>query len=934
MAGTLLSGWRIRLFDANGTPLYPGRVNFYDSSTSLPKTVYADNDLTVALGTSVPTDIEGYLPAIWLDAGYYKADVQQRIQADPETWGTLWNINNVGKALAQTGVPGSGILAYCENIAELKAIEAGTIDAAIVAGYYNAGDCGEPLFFTWDPSATRADDGGAYIRSNDTPPMSAGRYVQNIKDEILDIRKWGGIPDSPTIDCTGPLVQMQNYAGFYQHYKVPPRIGFKAPGEYYFSGDVTLNATHYTPQYDHSEKIPYYIGNSVEFTNMTTGITLTIANPTIIETDEPICQSPNSLKIEPGTMEYTRPQWISDRAGGIDNKISQCLAFDLPCRVYGKYAEGECEVKWQVEWNGTKPVIIESPSLYFVSPDSNPLTINCPLQILHDSYVFRMSNVLITSNVEVNAAWFGWGSVQGDNGAFLNAAIKANNGQSAVVIPYKAGAKIGTTVNGTAGMGYTNIIKPLGTLEFTGSAGMSGVYLDAADNMFAIAVPGDTNKITLLNSYVSPYWFGALPGSGYNPNGNAPSLEAAIYCSMRSNCHLDGLGKHFSIHRGLVLVGGGTSGGGTVCRMKNIFINPTSNYNVGTSPWLITISGGIDVELEYVSINENIVAGISSLYCTAFWQRINKCFFGNDVYIRGEDVVFSGNQIFGETTGSNFYSATRGCIVSNNTFTHCRVHLQGDPAIKAGRVYSMLEGIIFTGNTLNNIDEQFYNGCLYLIATAPNTLVSGLVITNNVFGGNIPMYDASGNYIDDSYRMRIDDRLGEGASWAQANVPNNGGVQHLMVITDNTYQRLKPYMTNQAAPIPGHADNFVPGTRRVLQTYSRSLTGTQSQMNNSIIMESFSISMDRRDMFRLTGDTNSIYTNLIAGVKGWRRKTGEHTWDTFRCVNADVAVLAATGDLSTVNVTLGINKYQWGATSNGWAGSTVSFWVEASIYEG
>ena len=47
MAGILLSGWRIRLFDSAGNPLYPGKVEFFDATTSLPKTVYSDKDLTI-----------------------------------------------------------------------------------------------------------------------------------------------------------------------------------------------------------------------------------------------------------------------------------------------------------------------------------------------------------------------------------------------------------------------------------------------------------------------------------------------------------------------------------------------------------------------------------------------------------------------------------------------------------------------------------------------------------------------------------------------------------------------------------------------------------------------------------------------------------------------------------------------------------------------
>lgn len=46
--------------DDNGDPVSNGSIEFYDAGTSTPKTVYADRDLSVALGTTVDTDSAGY----------------------------------------------------------------------------------------------------------------------------------------------------------------------------------------------------------------------------------------------------------------------------------------------------------------------------------------------------------------------------------------------------------------------------------------------------------------------------------------------------------------------------------------------------------------------------------------------------------------------------------------------------------------------------------------------------------------------------------------------------------------------------------------------------------------------------------------------------------------------------------------------------------
>lgn len=934
MAGVLLSGWRIRLFDSAGNPLTYGKVEFFDATTSLPKTIYSDKDLTIALGTSVLTDLEGYLPAIWLSDGYYKATVSERIQIDPETWKVLWNINHLGKELASTGAPGSGVLAYCENIAELKNITAGDIDAAWVAGYYNSGDCGDPMFFVWDGSSTKTDDAGAYIRSNDTPSGTAGRYLQQFNDDILDIRKWGGLPNSTDIDCVGAFINMKNYAINSERYTVPPTLGFIAPGEYRFGGDIRFSGMR-----NGEDLLQYYIGSYVVLRGMTglinDAIHVYIDNPTKIETEDPICQYPSSMTIYPGTMEYTRPQWVSDYANGLENKISIALTWGLPVRVFGKGTDGEitCDAG-PCEWNSKNPVIIESSSMYFTGTDQ--LTINCPLQILHDTYIFRKSNVLINANIEINAAWFGWGSVAGDNGPYLQAAISANNGQSAVIIPQTAtNITIGTSINGNAGFGYTNIIKPMGTLTFTGNAGITGVYLDASDNMFAFNVPSTTNTIILMNEYVSPFWFGCLQGSIYGGNVNAHALEKAIYCSMRSGCYLEGLGKTYGVRRGLTFTGGGTSGGGDVCRIKNIFINPASGYDYTNYPYILTITGGIDTELEYVALNVNSTANVNALYCSTFWQRINKCFFGNDVTIRGDDVVYSGNQQYGETSGTNFFSAIRGCIVSNNTFTQCRIHLQGDTAIRTanGRVFPMLEKIIFTNNTVNNDDQTYYKGCVYVIAQTPNTLVNSLVITNNAFGGNIPAPANDGQPAPaDIYRYRIAPVIWGSGSWAVSEQANND-VRHLMVIKDNTYSWTDPWRNANNPTYPnnmaGHRQNYLPSTEG-FETNSRTmLAGTQ---NNGYVREAFTFTPDPRDVFMLTNDTTTgMHCSFT--VTGWRPKTGEHTWDVFQPMIASITSSVKPNTTSTAYHTYPQKQFGYTAGSTGFIGSSIHYCFHWKIYD-
>ena len=46
--------------DSTGAPVPGGTLYFYDELTTTPKTVYADSDLLIELGTSVVTDALGY----------------------------------------------------------------------------------------------------------------------------------------------------------------------------------------------------------------------------------------------------------------------------------------------------------------------------------------------------------------------------------------------------------------------------------------------------------------------------------------------------------------------------------------------------------------------------------------------------------------------------------------------------------------------------------------------------------------------------------------------------------------------------------------------------------------------------------------------------------------------------------------------------------
>ena len=71
-------------------------------------------------------------------------------------------------------------------------------DTAILKGYYEVGDSGEPRLYVWHDSGNWTDDGGVIIRSNNT---TTGAWVMSIPGTYIDVRWYGDIPDtsaSPT----------------------------------------------------------------------------------------------------------------------------------------------------------------------------------------------------------------------------------------------------------------------------------------------------------------------------------------------------------------------------------------------------------------------------------------------------------------------------------------------------------------------------------------------------------------------------------------------------------------------------------------------------------------------------------------------------------------------------------------------------------------
>ena len=270
MISYLLSGWRVFVPDANGQPLYRGRVYFYDASTSEPSAVYQEKEKVTSLGTYVDVDNHGFLPPIWLDSSHlYKCVVKRLIQNDPETWQTLWEIDDVGNPFITSDTDDGSSTIMVNDIALLRSIDVTSDerpDYVSVAGWFNPGDTGSPMVFCWREGEVHNED-GHWVKPNSS--ASIGTWEQILDDE-LDPRKFGAIPDTGNA-VDSALVNCMRYACEPHVHDIsdptvykPRTVKFVRSGNYKLNGNFDFADYSMIPAFG-STPVPVVIGDGVYF---------------------------------------------------------------------------------------------------------------------------------------------------------------------------------------------------------------------------------------------------------------------------------------------------------------------------------------------------------------------------------------------------------------------------------------------------------------------------------------------------------------------------------------------------------------------------------------------------------------------------------------------------------------------------------------------
>lgn len=151
-----------RLTDsATGAPLSGAVIRFYDAGTTNPKTVYADQELTTALGTSVTTDSLGAptsdgttKTAVYVDEASYKVRIETSA-------GVLIEEKDNLKGAVVAGDSGDG-----GSVVSTRTVETKSLDYTVLPadqGKAFAGNCsGGDVVFTL-PSAADADVGNGWL---------------------------------------------------------------------------------------------------------------------------------------------------------------------------------------------------------------------------------------------------------------------------------------------------------------------------------------------------------------------------------------------------------------------------------------------------------------------------------------------------------------------------------------------------------------------------------------------------------------------------------------------------------------------------------------------------------------------------------------------------------------------------------------------------
>lgn len=118
-----------RLEDETGVPYAGAVIRFYDAGTTTPKTVYADADLSTALGTSVTCDTAGYPTSNGTTKTLiYTGTASYKVTGETSAAASIFSHDNV-KGAVESAAAGGAATAEYETTVETKSLDYTIVDA-------------------------------------------------------------------------------------------------------------------------------------------------------------------------------------------------------------------------------------------------------------------------------------------------------------------------------------------------------------------------------------------------------------------------------------------------------------------------------------------------------------------------------------------------------------------------------------------------------------------------------------------------------------------------------------------------------------------------------------------------------------------------------------------------------------------------------------
>ena len=227
------------LFTNGGKPLV-GKIEFCEANTTSLKTIYdvdgqeLDNPIYVDGVTDYQVMLEGDYTARFYE---YIGDGIMVGDTAPEHW-KLFKTELLKGESETTVIEDGAIIDTINDLKNINGMQDG--DCVEVLGYYTKEDC-PARFYVWHESGNWADDGGVWIRSNNT---TQGAWIMKIPGSYIDVRWYGDIPNSTTSATTtymGARAYAAAAANRYHKDLYFPSFNGGAIGYYKFDGSNTVS---------------------------------------------------------------------------------------------------------------------------------------------------------------------------------------------------------------------------------------------------------------------------------------------------------------------------------------------------------------------------------------------------------------------------------------------------------------------------------------------------------------------------------------------------------------------------------------------------------------------------------------------------------------------------------------------------------------------